>query len=524
MATARVSIKGAALQAKRDEKAALKQAGLPLLAAVATDSFINFAHKLGVGADNVLSSSTYGFNPISRNRVTLEWMHRGSWLAGTAVDLIADDMTRAGIDYTTELPPDESEAIDNLATVQGAWNKINSLIKWGRLYGGAIGVLLIDGQDMRTPLRMDTVAPGQFKGLLILDRWMVEPTLDDLVTDFGPDLGQPRYYRVNSSAPALKGSAIHHSRLAFRVEGIELPYQQRLTENMWGISVIERLYDRMIAFDLASTGMAQLINKAYLRTLAIKDLRQIVAAGGQALAGLTSYMDLVRRYQGIEGITLVDGEDTFETQQHSAMSGMSEALMQIGQQLAGALQIPLVRLFGQSPAGLNSTGESDLRMFYDHIQQEQMKMLHTGVLKVYKLMAINLGIKLPPNFGIKFKSLYALDDTEKATIAKSDTDAVIAAYDSAIIGRQTALKELRQSSRVTGMWTNITTEMIEAADDEIQDAPSAEEMLAGLGGTPGAPGAVPGLPAPKPDDKPGGFTRKPIGTGMVLRRPTTKAE
>ena len=57
--------------------------GVPALAPVATlDSFINFQHKLGVGADNALSTASYGFNPITRNRNLLEWIHRGSWLGG----------------------------------------------------------------------------------------------------------------------------------------------------------------------------------------------------------------------------------------------------------------------------------------------------------------------------------------------------------------------------------------------------------------------------------------------------------
>ncbi len=36
-----------------------------------------------------------------------------------------------------------------------------------------------------------------------------------------------------------------------------------------------------------------------------------------------------------------------------------------------------------------------------------------------------------------------------------------------MVGRQTALKELRQSSRITGIWSNISDEAIEAADDEV---------------------------------------------------------
>ncbi len=43
---------------------------------------------------------------------------------------------------------------------------------WGRLYGGAVGVILIKGHnDMSQPLSLDTIMPGSFLGLHILDRW-----------------------------------------------------------------------------------------------------------------------------------------------------------------------------------------------------------------------------------------------------------------------------------------------------------------------------------------------------------------
>ena len=59
------------------------------------DSFVNFSANIGVGTDNIMSGGTYGFNPITRNRTLLEWIHRGSWIGGLAVNIIADDMLRA---------------------------------------------------------------------------------------------------------------------------------------------------------------------------------------------------------------------------------------------------------------------------------------------------------------------------------------------------------------------------------------------------------------------------------------------
>lgn len=428
------------------------------------DSFVNFAHNLGIGADNALSSSSYGFNPITRNRTQLEWIHRGSWLGGVVVDSVADDMTRAGVEHRGAIDPDDIQKIDETAVNLGVWNAINDTIKWSRLYGGAIAVILIDGQDPESPLRLKTIRKGQFCGLLSLDRWMVEPSLTDLVTDYGPSLGLPKFYRVTGQAPALSGVKIHHSR-CLRLEGIKLPYWQKIMENLWGLSVIERLYDRMIAFDSATTGAAQLVYKSYLRTLKVKDMRELVAAGGDALNGLTRYVDMMRRFQGIEGMTVIDADDDFTVDGHSAFGGLSDALAQFGQQLSGASGIPLVRLFGQSPAGF-STGDTDLRNYYDTIKQQQEKDLRVPLTKIYRCIAASEGINIPDGYRIEFNSLWQLTDSEKATIAGQDVDTIVKAEESGLIDRPTALKELRQSSHSTGRFTNVTDEIITSAENE----------------------------------------------------------
>lgn len=438
------------------------------------DSFVNFAHNLGIGTDNPMTSSSYGFNPVTRNRTLLEWIHRGSWLGGVAVDVVADDMTRAGIEIKGEMLPEDIANIEEKAVGLGVWNVINDTIKWARLYGGALAVILIDGQDPETPLRLNTIRKGQFQGLLSLDRWMVEPSMSDLVTEYGPHLGQPKFYTVTANAPALSRMRIHHSR-CLRLEGIRLPYWQRVMENLWGLSVIERLYDRMIAFDSASTGAAQLVYKSYLRTYKIKDMREVVAAGGPALNGLTAYVDMMRRFQGIEGITLIDAEDDLTSESHSAFGGLSDALAQFGQQLSGALQIPLVRLFGQSPMGF-STGETDLRNYYDTIKQQQEKELRVAVTKIYRAMAASEGIDFPEGTRIEFRSLWQLQDQEKATIAQTIGDTIQKAEEAGLIDRATALKELRQSSHTTGVFSNITDEQIEEAENAGPPIPEDVEV------------------------------------------------
>jgi hypothetical protein len=90
-------------------------------------------------------------------------------------------------------------------------------------------------------------------------------------------------------------------------------------------------------------------------------------------------------------------------------------------------------------------------------------------------LAASCDIKLPDDFGVTFRSLWQLSDTEKSTIAQTTSGSILAAESAGIIDHATALKELKQSSRITGVFTNITEEMIQDAEGE--EAPDASDLI-----------------------------------------------
>jgi phage-related protein (TIGR01555 family) len=442
---------------------------------VAQDSFQNFALRLGMGTGNAtMDGSSYGYNPISRNRALMDYLYRGSWLAGIAVDAVADDMTREGIEWTSGVDAEAAKRMEREFNRWSIWQNLSSTLKWSRLYGGAIAVILIDGQDHSTPMRIETVGPGQFRGLLVLDRWMVEPDLGDLVTELGPDLGLPKFYRVVSDSAALANRRVHHSRV-LRFEGVQLPHWQRIAEMLWGMSVLERLYDRLIGFDAATAGVVQLVGKSYIRVVKIKGLRSLIGSGGKMLEKVYEQINQWRLLQGIEGITLLDADDDFETNTSAGFSGVADVLVALGQQISGATQVPLIRLFGQSPTGLNSSGESDLRTYYDGIASQQERTLTDPILTVAKVIARSKKLDIDwSEADFEFRTLWQPTYSDRINTGATATSTIASAFADGIVDQATALRELRSISRETGLWGSITEEMIEQA--EMAPPPAPEVM------------------------------------------------
>ncbi len=116
-------------------------------AAVQTaDSYDNFMARVGMQQPNQHAASTYRANFTSRNRMQIEWAYRSSSIIGSAVDAIADDMTRKGLRITSEIEPKARGVLESLFDDLEIWDRLNDIIKWSRLYGGAVGFIMIEGR------------------------------------------------------------------------------------------------------------------------------------------------------------------------------------------------------------------------------------------------------------------------------------------------------------------------------------------------------------------------------------------
>lgn len=428
------------------------------------DAYVNPATRTGRGQQNLASQGGYAFSYWTRNRIQLEAAYRGSWIIGNAVDCVADDMTRAGIDILGLSDTGEDATLQAEISRLGIWSAVNDVIKWARLYGGALGIIMIDGQDPKTPLNIDAIGKDQFKGIYAIDRWLTVPNYTDLITDFGPDVGLPKYYEIVPGDWPFSGQTIHHSRI-IRADGIRLPIYQRQYENGWGMSIVERIFDVLTAFDSATVGAAQLVYKAHLRVMKVVGYKQVMGGMNDAAKrGIMAQIDNIRQFQSNEGMSVIDSEDELRADTYT-FAGLNDILMQFAQQIAGATQIPMTRLMGQSPAGF-STGDSDIRQYQEGIAQRQERhrpVVHNLIRMIYQS---TFGKPAPDTLTFRFGSLWGMNDEQKANIAATRTNAVNAAFTDGLVDRATALRELKAGAEIDGAWNTITEEMIEGAEDE----------------------------------------------------------
>lgn len=474
---------------KRKRRRALDNAPAPQpIRSRALDAFSNVLARLGAGTPNLLEGTEYSLQRMSRDFNTLNALYRESWIVRRIIDVIPADMLKNWITITSGLDPDVEKRLSLTLRRTQLIDKLKRGMQWGRLYGGALGVMLVkhQGYDLSQPLQLDWIMPGDFEGLLIFDRWNGINPSSELIEDVGdPDYGYPKYYTVTD--PAGGGSVkIHHSRVV-RFTGNTLPFWEEIAEMQWGASVVESIFDELRKRDNVSWNIAQLTFMANIRVLKMQDLGQLLAAtDNESQAELLRTLEAQNMLLNNMGMQVMDAADGLETHQYT-FGGLADCYQQFIMDISGAAEIPVTRLFGRSPSGLNATGESDLQNYYDMIAEKQESYLRPILNKVLPPFIISTLGSLPDDFDFEFDPVAEPSDKERADLAKCGTDNVVAAYNAGLISQRTALKELKQQSERTGVWTNITDEDIERASDTVEQPGEMGGMFGGMGGGESAP-------------------------------------
>lgn len=482
-----------------------KQATAVAVRGAVKDGFSNALARLGANTPNLLNSTEYVMTRMTRDFATLNAMYRDSWIVRRIVDIIPADMLKNWITITSGLSPELLKKIDIELRRTQLIKKIQEGMCWGRLYGGALGIMLIRGQgspeQLAMPLRLEDMVPGDFAGFVTLDRWNGVSPSSELVDDItDAEYGLPEAYLVTDPIDGTM-TRIHHSR-CIRFVGNNLPFWEKQAELYWGASVIEAIFDELKKRDNVSWNIAQLTFMANLRVLKMQDLGTTLGATDPvSQAELYRTLTAQNWLASNMGIQIMDAADGLETHQYT-FGGLADCYQQFIMDISGAAEIPVTKLFGRSPSGLNATGESDLQNYYDMIGEKQETLLRPILNKMLPPLMMSLFGAVPDDLDFDFNPVSEPTDKERSDLAKSGTDNVVAAVNAGLVSKRTALKELKQQSERTGVWTNITDEDIEKASDEIDD-PGEMGMMPGM--SPEGPES----PPPRPGGGANGNTQAP---------------
>ncbi|MCC4588750.1 DUF1073 domain-containing protein [Xanthomonas sp. NCPPB 1067] len=429
------------------------------------DGLVNLVANLGTARDKA-AASVYGLPLLSD--VEASNAYRGTWLARKVIDIPAMDSCRKWRGWSAD--QEQITAIEAEEKRLGLQQKMLAAMTWARLYGGAALYLGTGSAAPGEALQPESIGKGGIRHVNVLAKRVLQAGELDRDPE-SPGYGLPAYYTLTTDRSGQIN--IHPSRLVI-LHGAARPDPEvdGGGEAGWGDSVLLAISRAIKDADATAGNIASLVFEAKVDVIKIPNFMSMLADPAYEEQVLQR-LQLAAMAKGINGALLLDSEEDY-SQKSTSFAGLNDILMAFMQLASGASDIPMTRLLGQSPGGMNSTGESDLRNYYDRISSNQELVLSPAMQIMDEcLIRSALGAR-PPEVFYNWRSLWQTSDTERATNGKTTADTIKTIADTKLVPDEVLSKVAVNMLTEAGVAPGLESEM----DDFVASNPSWQEEQA----------------------------------------------
>ena len=407
------------------------------------DGFANLLKGFG-GRNDTRETTTWEPSlKYTQNKTLLNDLYASSWAGAKLVDIPIDDALREGRKLTdlngSELKAFEKYYID-------LDEKINTALKWARVFGSSAIIVVSRDDDLSKPLNQ--LRKGDILNFAIMgDDMLSSVTLDR--NPLSPTYLQPEYLLV-----AQTSQQIHKSRYIL-LDGIDTTIRQKELNGGFGTSIFERVFKNIEDSMQTSSVIRNLIEQSSLDVAKIDGLNEAVGNNQEDLA--QKRIEMVSQMKSILNTIALDTNDDYVNITKN-FAGLNEIQMGFFQILCAGADIPFTRFMGKSADGMNATGEGDLRNYYDMVKS---KIQRQQLRKIYnftdRLVCMHLfGKDILPDY--EFNTLYQKTEKEQLEINKMRAETHQIYLDNSVINEEEVLKELQDN----GQYLDYTLEVKES--------------------------------------------------------------
>jgi len=390
------------------------------------DSWQNEMTGFGTSRDKTMYSKFYASCDLSDS--SIEAMFHGDDLAKTLIETEPEEMLRKGYCLNIGEPdkPDaetEAHILEALEELDANEKLIQGMI-WGRAFGGAAIVLgADDGRPASMPLIPERART--LEQLEVIDRrylsvnsWYLE----------GPMRGQPETYAVGNPSGIVRPFLVIHETRLIMFGGARTSRLERMRRAHWDHSVLQVAFEVIRSFAAGFKSVEVLLTDGPQGVYKVKNLANLI--GSNRKAALEERLQAVELFRSALRAMVVDSDNESFERQAFTFSGVPDVLDKLMLRLAATFRMPATKLMGQSPAGMNATGESDIRMWYDRLSTEQKNKLAPKLRRLIQVLCATregpTGGRALPKLSIEFNPLWSLDPKQEAErrLAVAQTDQI----------------------------------------------------------------------------------------------------
>jgi len=387
-------------------------------APITADGLVNMVSRLGTGSDK---SSHYRYFKSWTDQTQIDAAYRTS-IFRKAVDIPPSDMVREWRSYkgVTEEQITAIEAEEKRLDLR---RKLREALIMARKDGNSV-ILLGAGGDAASELRPEAIRSGGLKYINVLSKSDLYPRERDR-DPLSPNFDGPKYWELKSEAR----TKVHPSRV---IKFTGNPVREQFTWDGWGGESLFAVMERAVTNnDQIAGAIAALVDEAKVDVIKLKNLMaNLSTADGENL--LVRRFSAVNTLKSIVNAMVIDGDDEYD-QKTITFDGLTD-IQQSAQGIVAALSdIPVTRMWGRSAAGMNATGEGDLRNYYDGIKAGQTIDLSPTISPLDECLFWSAMGERPDELFYEWNPLYQLSEKEAADIENTMADAATKLVNSGLV-------------------------------------------------------------------------------------------
>ena len=169
--------------------------------------------------------------------------------------------------------------------------------------------------------------------------------------------------------------------------------------------------------------VAHLMTDMSQAVFGMADLHDLIATGQMDL--IEKRLEVVDLSRSVARAMLIDSEKESFERKPTPLTGVPDLLDRFMIRMSAAAGMPVTLLFGRSPAGMNATGESDTRAWYNRVEALQGNSLRPRLKRLFRWLLTEGGAREPDAWDVHFKPLWTPTAKESAEIRhlQAQTDA-----------------------------------------------------------------------------------------------------
>jgi phage-related protein (TIGR01555 family) len=208
---------------------------------------------------------------------------------------------------------------------------------------------------------------------------------------------------------------VHRSRLLTFV-GREVPDQLKPSYAFGGLAMSQMAKPYVDYWLRMRTSVSDIVNNFSILGLST-NLGESLGVAGDQLFKRAELFNAARDNQGLmilQNGAEPDKEEFFNVV--TPLSTLDDLLAQSQEHMSAVSGIPLVKLLGIQPKGLNASSEGEIRTFYDGIEAYQEKFFRDKLTVVIGMIQLSLWGKVDEDIVFEFQKLFSLTEKEAAEV------------------------------------------------------------------------------------------------------------